>query len=130
MDLPLSPLSRTRRSVSLRPTMPAAPMIKTFTAVLPSKTSDLRLPICRPLQPEAAIDQMDVPRGEARFVRRQIDRQHSDFLRRAEPAHGLTIDEAAAHRRERLLGRFGERGDALVERGRLDRARAPAPRGR
>src|SRR5262249_2186514 len=127
INLPLSAWSRASRSTSLRPTIPAAPMISISTQLLLDvvKSRLLISDFCSlNSKREAAIDQMDVPGGEARFVGREIDRQHGDLMRRAEAAHRLAIDEAAAHRGQRLPGRLRERGDALVERGRLDRARA------
>ncbi len=40
---------------------------------------------------------MDLPRGVARLVGGEIDRERGDLLRRAEPAHGLAVDERLAH---------------------------------
>ena len=47
---------------------------------------------------------MDRSRGVARFVRRQVKGQHGDFARRAETAHGLTVDEGLLHGGALLLG--------------------------
>src|SRR5436190_20802888 len=115
IDLPCSARSRTNRSTSLRPTIPAAPMIKTCTLVLP---------LSRALKRKTAVDQMNMPGREARFVRSETDGKHRHFIGRAEPSHGLAIHEAATYDGNRLLGRFRKRRDAFVERGRLDGAGA------
>src|SRR5262245_18731654 len=60
--------------------------------------------------------------GVARFVRRQIECKHRDFLRGAEPAHRLAIDEVLPYGVDRLAGFLRSRVDALVERRRFDRA--------
>ncbi len=43
---------------------------------------------------------MNLSRREGAFVRGEIDREHGDFPRLADPAHRLAIDEGLAHRRD------------------------------
>src|SRR5215217_6228259 len=73
---------------------------------------------------ESAIHQVNVPRRVAGLIGREIHGQCRYFLRRAEPAHGLAVDEGLTHRLQTLAGAFGLGCDALVERRRLDRAGA------
>jgi hypothetical protein len=48
-------------------------------------------------QRHPAIDGMRLARDVARLVRGEKQGERSDLLRRAEPAHGLAIDEGLAH---------------------------------
>ena len=54
------------------------------------------------LQREAAVDEMRLAGDVARLVGGEEQRERRDLLRRAEPAHGLAVDEGLAHRFERL----------------------------
>src|SRR5829696_5353564 len=67
---------------------------------------------------------MDLPGRIARLIGGEVDRKPGDLLGRAEPAHGLAVDESLAHRLKALARSLGLVGDALVEGRRLDRAGA------
>src|SRR3954451_22443020 len=67
---------------------------------------------------------MDLPGRIARLVGAEMARKPGDLLGRAEPAHGLAVDEGLAHRLKALARSLGLVGDALVEGWRLDRAGA------
>src|ERR1700730_18515086 len=110
--LPPSFFSRRSRSTSFRPIMPAAPMTRICIGL--SFSSDR----------EADVDQVDRGGGEFRFVGGEINREHRDFLRGAEAAHRLAVDESLADLGLRLSRVFCERSDALIERRRLHRAGA------
>ena len=45
---------------------------------------------------EAAVGEMDLARRIGALVGGEIDREHGDFLRLAEPAHRLAVDEGLA----------------------------------
>src|SRR5262245_36975056 len=72
---PCSARSTTSRSVSLRPIIPAAPVIRICMGDL--------------LKRQAAIDQMRLAGDVARLVARQEQREVRDLLRGAEPAERL-----------------------------------------
>src|SRR5262252_4150646 len=101
-------LSRTSRPISLRPIMPAAPV--------------MRMCIRLPLQRHAAVDQVGLASNVACLVGSQKERERSDFRRRPEAPHGLAIDEILANVADRFPGRLGQVLDPPVERGRRDRA--------
>src|ERR1700761_7334139 len=77
-----------------------------------------------PLQRHPAVDEMRLAGNVARLVAGEKEGKRRDLLRLAEPAHGLAIDESLADHVGRLPGLLRQRGNALFERGRLDRARA------
>src|SRR5271165_4618299 len=65
---------------------------------------------------EAAVDQVDLPGGEGALVGGEIDRERGHFLRLAQAAHRLAVDEGLADRLDRLAARAAQRLDAAVER--------------
>src|ERR1700722_13260337 len=112
--LPLSAPSLTRRAVSLRPIIPAAPVIRMCIA--------LPVMLRKTLQRHPAVDQMGLAGNVAGLVAGKKERKQGYFLDSAEPAHRLALDKAFPHCIVRLSALLGERVDPLLKRRRLDGA--------
>src|SRR5262245_12627688 len=113
---PLSVPSRTRRSVSLRPLMPAAPVIRMCIVPPHSRLGLLTPPPAgrdQASQRHAAVDQMRLSGDVARLVRGEEDREVRHLLRLAEPSHGLAVDEGLLDGLQRFAGGLRDRRDAL-----------------
>src|SRR5579863_8656736 len=116
MARPLSWPSLTRRAVSLRPIMPAAPVMRMCIVQPPA-------PERQTLHRHPAIDEMGLAGDVACFVAGEKQRERRDFLRRAEPAHRLAGDEILPHRVVRFPGLLRRCRNAVFKRRRLDRTR-------
>src|ERR1700674_3271595 len=107
---PIRP-SRTSRSMSFRPIMPAAPVIRTCIGI-------------PRLKREPAVHHVDRAGGVGRFIGGEIDHQRRDLRGRAEAADGLAVDEVLANLLPPLAGLLHGCRKAFVERRRLDCAGA------
>src|SRR5271156_4542909 len=65
-----------------------------------------------------------MPGGEGALVGGEVDSERGHFLRLAEPAHWLAVDELLADLLDRFAARAALRFDPPVERRALDRAGA------
>src|ERR1700733_3456570 len=146
IGLPLSAPSPTRRAVSLRPIIPAAPVIRMCmrcSVTLRCERSEPRRATARApwpasfearlrrapqddgvlLQRHAAVDEMRLAGNVACLVAGEEEGERRNFGHRSEPAHRLPVDEGLPYRVERAAGFLRRRGDAVFERGRFDRTR-------
>src|ERR1700731_4506085 len=114
IGLPLSAPAATSRATSLRPIIPAAPVMRMCMGYRPAVT----------LKRHPAVDEMGLAGNVARLVAGKKEGQQSDLFGRAEPAHRLAVDEGLPHHVRWLPRLLRQCRDALVERRRFDRAGA------
>src|SRR5580658_5573881 len=112
IGLPLSAPAATSRATSLRPIIPAAPVMRMCMGYRPPVT----------LQRHPAVDEMRLAGNVARLVAGKKEGEQSHFLGRAEPTHRLAIDESLTNHVERFSSLLRQRGNALFQRRRFDRA--------
>src|SRR5215470_17442305 len=124
MARPFNPPSPPSRAVSLRPIMPAAPVMRICISSLdiiplprlrgrvregakstaqvaeraPSPTLPRKRGREKGLQRHAAVDQMGLAGDIACLVGRKEERERRDFLRHSKAADGLAVDKILAHR--------------------------------
>src|SRR5215475_11787311 len=91
------------RSVSLRPIMPAAPVMRMCIRISFS-------------QRHPAVDEVRLAGHEARFVRSEEYSERRHLLGGAEPPQRLTVDEGLLHRLVRLAGGSGDLLHPLTQR--------------
>src|ERR1700719_480746 len=99
----------TSRATSLRPIMPAAPVMRLCMGYRPAVT----------LKRHPAVDEMGLAGNVARLVAGKKGGEQSHFLGRAEPAHRLAVDEGLPHHVRRFSRLLRQHRDALVERRRF-----------
>jgi len=85
IGLPLSAPAATRRATSLRPIIPAAPVMRMCMGY--------RLSLKR----HPAVDEMGLAGNVARLVAGKKEGKQSNLLGRPEPAHRLAVDEGLPH---------------------------------
>src|ERR1700730_6971446 len=87
IGLPLSAPPATSRATSLRPIIPAAPVMRMCMGYRPAVT----------LKRHPAVDEMGLAGNVARLVAGKKEGQQSELLGRPQPPHGLAVDEGLPH---------------------------------
>src|SRR5580704_9796547 len=87
IGLPLSAPAATSRATSLRPIIPAAPVMR--------MCMDCRPPVI--LKRHPAVDEMGLAGNVACLVAGEEEGERGDLLGGAEPAHRLAVDEGLPH---------------------------------